>query len=220
MIILHSVTEVLLLPVLAISFITRSIWTGVLAILAGLGVVQARNASAEEPSKYVTCYAKPRDPVYFNKAEWQNSSAMVNWARAERAIITYASYKKDNFTEMNKLISTARTAYHSAATEVGNGLLSKEAYDMAGEILAEWHKEMALAYTSVECYEATMIQPTINDVSGRLFTLQQLSMEGKITPAAVEQAEQSIKESLGAELSSKASAELAQLLVELLGFNG
>jgi hypothetical protein len=220
MIILHSVTEVLLLPVLAISFISRTIWTGVLAILAGLGVVQARSASADEPSHMVMCYAKPREIAYFTKSDWQHSSLMIAWTLAEREIIKYADSKYGDFNTMQSLINAAGTAYNNAATEVSNGILSKEAYDMAGKVLAEWHKEMALAYTSVECYEATIIQPTIQNLSGRLFTLQQLSMEGKITPAAVAQAEQSIKSSLGSELSPAVSAELSQLLVELLGFNG
>jgi hypothetical protein len=68
MALIHNFGEILFLPLAAITLLGRTIWTAVLAVLAGLGVVQARNASAEEPTKYVTCYAKPREIVYFSKA--------------------------------------------------------------------------------------------------------------------------------------------------------
>jgi hypothetical protein len=213
------------LPFLLVGLViwARGIWAGVLALLAGLGVVQARDGDETpvNPEMMVTCYSEAvvpynamRDPL------WENSQVLNAWAEAERAIINYAETGESNFDVMNGFIKNAQQAAANAKSAVGAGLLSESAYELATAVLNEWHADMALNYSSVRCYRRAVPPPAIDDASKRLFSLSKLEMEGKISMVAVAEARDAMREVLDDSYSVIVAKETSAFLMDLLGFRG
>ncbi len=212
----------LLIPLAMAGYFARSLWTSILALLAGFGMVQARcdkpgaTSDPTKPEPMVTCYEQV-SVKYFLESEWDISPTMQAWAQAETDILNYARSGNSDFTEMEKLINTAQMTYISAKVDVGKGILRQDTYDMAGQILGEWHRDIALASTNVECYQKMVTPPVIADVNQRLMALHQLNRENKLSREATDQAQAAIKQSLGQSLAPEAADQLSRLLVQLLG---
>jgi hypothetical protein len=214
------------LLIVGITFWGRSLWAGLLAVLAGLGVVQARNAGGDDnppvnPEMMVTCYSEavmPRNAMWDSR--WENSQVLNNWAEAERLILSYAAGGERDFDRMNGFIKAAQEAATYAKSAVAAGVLSQQAYELAQRALAEWHADMATSYSSVMCYRRAVPPPAIEDASNRLLSLSRLQMEGKISMVAVEEASDCMRSVLDDSYSSAVSAETAAFLMDLLGFRG
>lgn len=212
--------------VVGIAFWGRSIWTGVLALLAGLGVVQSRNAEGDDyppvnPEMMVTCYSEavvPHNAMWDSR--WENSQPLNNWAEAERQILSYAGSGEGNFDRMNGFIKVAQEAAANAKSAVAAGALKQESYELAVRTLAEWHADMAISYSSVMCYRRAVPPPAIEDASNRLFSLSKLQMESKISMVAVQEARDGMRVVLDETYSNSVAAETSAFLLDLLGFRG
>jgi len=226
MVLLHGVTEIALMPILAVGYLGRSIWTGVLALLAGMGMSSACNADgtkpkaeADDPNAMVECYKQVAvTETIMKDSRWAHSDLIADWAIAERAILTYANGGVADFDEMETKIATAQQAAVRAKPVVTSGMLSQPVYDLAIGILNEWHANMAMSYSGVKCYKKAVTPPMVEDSSNRLSSLVRLQAQGKLTAEALAQVKEGMKTSLTASLSSKESAELADFLLDLLGF--
>jgi hypothetical protein len=105
---------------------------------------------------------------------------------------------------------------YTKPADVDKGILRKDVYDMAGQILGEWHRDIALSSTNVECYQKMVTPPVIASVNQRLMALHQLNKENKLSKEATEQAQAAIKSTLG-QPQPEATDQLSSLLVQLLG---
>jgi len=219
-------SSLFLFPLIGLAVIARSAWVKVLAFLAGLGMSSACNADgtkpkaeADDPNSMVECYKQ----VAFTSTIMSNprrahSDYIADWATAERAILAYANGGGANFDEMETKIAAAQQTAISAKPIVTTGLLSQPVYDLAVSILAEWHADMATSYSGVKCYKKKVTPPVVEDSTSRLMALGRLQSQGKLTSEALAQAKEGMKSSLTASLSVKQSAELADFLLDLLGF--
>ena len=213
----------LFIPLAMAGYFARSLWTSILALLAGFGMVQARcdkPGSASDPTKpepMVTCYEQV-SYKYFVESEWDASLTMQAWAQAERDVLAYARSGAGDFTVLKKKIDTAESAYTVAQDNFDKGILRRDVYQAAGDILQEWHAEIAISSTNVECYQKVSVPPMVVQVNQRLLALNQLVKDGKLSATASTEAQAGIKQSLGQSLSPEAADQLSRLLMELLGF--
>jgi len=220
---LHMIGLALLVPLAMAGYFARSLWTSILALLAGFGMVQARcdkpggTSDPIKPEPMVLCYEQV-SYKYFVESEWDISPTMQAWAQAERDILVYARSTAGDFSVMEKKIAVADQAYTGVQADVDKGILRKDTYATAGQILGEWHRDIALASTNVECYQKMSVPPMVAQVNQRLLALNQMVKEGKLSAAASTEAQAGIKQSLGQSLSPEAADELSRLLIELLGF--
>jgi len=219
---IQTIGLVLLIPLAMAGYFARSLWTSVLALLAGFGMVQARcdkpgaTSDPTKPDPVVLCYEQV-SVRYFLEGGWDISSTMQAWAQAEMDILQYARSGAGDFSVMEKKIEAAQKAYTGARADVDKGILRKDTYEMAGQILGEWHRDIALSSTSVECYQKMVTPPVIASVNQRLMALHQLNKENKLSKEATEQAQAAIKSTLGQSLAPEAADQLSSLLVQLLG---
>ena len=203
----------------------------VLAFLAGLGIACARDNSGKSsdavdsarqinnPTDEVMCYLQPDTRVAFTDSRWSKSPELENWAWTERSLLDYIRGGGRDFERVNLIIDAARKAYFSAQSAVTQGILLKDTYDLAGKVMSEWHRDLALSYTSVECYEQSMIMPEIADASQRLSELTSLHLQGKITFEVVAQARKGMEENLVEQkVKPEVAKELPEFLTQLLGF--
>jgi hypothetical protein len=214
----------LLIPLAMAGYFARSLWTSVLALLAGFGMVQARcdktgaTSDPTKPEPMVTCYEQV-SYKYFVESEWDTSPTMQAWAGAEREILVYARSSAGDFSVMEKKIAAAQSAYTAVQKDVENGNLRRDVYQAVGDILSQWHCDIAVSSTNVECYQKVSVPPMVVQVNQRLFALNQMVKEGKLSAAASGEAQAGIKQSLGQSLSPEAADQLSRLLMELLGFS-
>jgi hypothetical protein len=215
----------LLIPLAMAGYFARSLWTSVLALLAGFGMVQARcdkaaggTSDPTKPEPMVLCYEQV-SYKYFVESEWDISPTMQAWAGAERDILVYARSGAGDFSVMEKKIAAAQSAYAAVQKDVENGNLRRDVYQAAGDILGEWHCDIAVSSTNVECYQKVSVPPMVAQVNQRLFALNQMVKEGKLSAAASGEAQAGIKQSLGQSLAPEAADQLSRLLIELLGFS-
>jgi hypothetical protein len=215
-----------LFPLIGLAVIARSAWVKILALLAGLGMSSACNADAtkpktevDDPNAMVECYKQVAvTETIMKDARWAHSDLIADWATAERAILAYANADDVRYDELQPKIATAQQAAVSAKPIVAAGLLSQPAYDLAISILNEWHADTAMSYSGVKCYKRMAPPPAVSDTSSRLYSLQKLQAHGRIDDKVLAQAKDGMKTSLTASLSGKQSAELADFLLDLLGF--
>ena len=214
----------LLIPLAMAGYFARSLWTSILALLAGFGMVQARcdkavsnTSDSTKPEPMVLCYEQV-SYKYFVESEWDISPTMQAWAAAERDILTYARSGAGDFSVIEKKIASADSAYAAVQKDVDAGTLRKDAYAAAGQIMAQWHCDIAVSSTNVECYQKVSVPPMVMQVNQRLLALNQLVKEGKLSAAASGEAQAGIKQSLGQSLAPEAADQLSRLLLELLGF--
>jgi len=227
---LQLVGIVLLLPFVMLAYYARSLWTTFLALLAGFGLSTCRAAdgnpattgsqsSPKDAPPEVLCYRQPAVKPVFSNEKWQSSPEMKDWAQAERSVRWYVGGgERKDYDPLGKRIDIAQAAYAKAKSAVEQGILSQAAYDMAGKVLSEWHRDLALNYTSIKCYEAVMVNPEVEDINGRLMALERLVLAGNLSADAKSQAEAGIRQSLGGSLKPSEANELASLLMQLLDF--
>jgi hypothetical protein len=223
---LHAFTGILMLPVLAVAFVGRTVWTAVLAFVAGMGMSSACNAEntkpyagSGDPEPVVECYKQVAvSPTIMQDPRWAHSDLIADWAMAERAVLACATAGDVRYDDLQQKIVTAREATTNAKPIVVAGLLSQPAYDMALRVLDEWHADTAMSYSGVKCYKRMAPPPAVADTSSRLDLLSRLQARGQLSDEAVDQARESMKSYLTASLSAKQSAELADFLLDLLGF--
>jgi hypothetical protein len=228
---LHYISLILLFPLITLAFYARSLWTSLLALLAGIGLSTCRAADGnptpvtgsqsapKDAPPQVLCYRQPAPKPVFTNDSWDSSPEMREWAEAERSVRWYvAGGERKDYDPLGKRIETAQAAYAAAKTAVEQGLFSQGAYDMAGKVLSEWHRDLALNYTSIKCYEAVMVNPEVEDINGRLMALERSVLAGNLSADTKAQAEAGIRQSAGGSLKPAEAKELASLLLQLLGF--
>jgi hypothetical protein len=223
---------ILLLPFVLVAYYARSMWTTFLAMLASIGLSTCRAAdgnptpatNSTQPAPKVAppqvlCYRQPAPKPVFTNDNWDSSPEMKEWAEAERSVRWYvAGGERKEFEPLGKRIDTANSAYAAAKAAVEQGLLSQGSYDMAGKVLSEWHRDLALNYTSIKCYESVMINPEVEDINGRLMALERSVLAGNVSADAKAQAEAGIRKSASSSLKPAEAKELASLLMQLLDF--
>ncbi len=222
---------ILLLPFVLVAYYARSIWTTFLAMLASFGLSTCRAADGnpapatgspsapKDAPPEVLCYRQPAPKPVFSNENWQSTPEMKAWAEAERSVRWYvAGGERKDYDPLGKRIDTAQSAYAAAKAAVEQGILCQAAYDMAGKVLSEWHRELALNYTSIKCYEAVMVNPEVEDINGRLLALERSVLAGNVSADAKAQAEAGIRKSAGSALKPAEAKELASLLMQLLDF--
>lgn len=227
----YILLQIMMIPFVAFAFYARSIWITFLAMLASIGLSTCRAADGnptpatgsqsapKDAPPEVLCYRQPAPKPVFSSDKWQSSPEMKDWAEAERSVRWYvAGGERKDFEPLGKRINTAQTAYAAAKLAVEQGLLSQGAYDMAGKVLSEWHRELALNYTSIKCYEEALINPEVENINGRLMALERLVLAGNVNADAKAQAEAGIRQSAGGSLKLAEAKELASLLMELMDF--
>jgi hypothetical protein len=220
----------LILPVVGLIYSGRILWSAVLALLAGLGLACSKSdgtansgnppggGTKDSPEPVVTCYQTVAPTSAFSDAKWQDNAELLQWAYAERAILSMIRDERINFDQLQPLIKTAEDAYQQAQSAVGKGLLSAEAYQLAGQFFAEWHQTIATTHSEVLCYKSLLVTPMIADINTQLTTLNDLRRAGKLNKAAVEQAQSSIKQRMSKETSPAVAEELSRLLIQILEF--
>lgn len=218
--------SLLVLPLIGLAVIARSAWVKILAFMAGLGMSSACNAEGAkpraetgDPDPVVECYKQVAvtEPI-MKDSRWAHSDLIADWATAERAVLACATADDVRYEELQPKIVAARQAATNAKPIVGAGLLSQPAYDLAISILNEWHADTAMSYSGVKCYKRMAPPPAVSDTSSRLYSLQKLQAQGRIDDKVLAQTKEGMKSSLTTALSSKQSAELADFLLDLLGF--
>jgi hypothetical protein len=220
----HFLLLIGLAPLAGLAYYARSLWASILALLAGFGMVQARcdkgvggASDPPKPEPVVLCYEQVA-VKYFAESQWYASPTMQAWAQAERDVLAYARSGAGDFSVMQKKITAAEQAYDAVQKDFDSGNLRRDVYQAAGDILREWHRDIALSSTSVECYQKVSVPPVVTQVNQRLLALNQLVKEGKLSAQASSEAQIAIKQTLGQSLSPEAADELSRLLMELLGF--
>lgn len=207
-----------LLPLIGAAFLSRALWCAVLAVMANIWQNQvSTKASATEPQK--TCYGPSLPAFHSGEKDWSKNEWMITWGEKERAVQDYIRRGGKNFSELEKLISEAYHASTNAAAVVNLGLISEDAYNWTIEILAEWHKQLALANTNVECYEAMIIQPMVSDVNARLMEMEDLYKQGKLTSPAVKQVEADIEAVIKKYKTPETAGQITKLLSYLLDYD-
>lgn len=219
----------LVLPLIGLAYAGRAMWSTVLALLAGLGMACSKSDGTPDsakpstkadnpPQPIVTCYQTVAPEPVFTEPKWAGVTELENWAHAERAILSVIRTERINFDKLQPLIKQANDAYTRAQSTVGKGLLSAEAYQLAGQFFAEWHQTIATTHSEVLCYKSLLVTPMIADLNSQLTQLNDLRRAGKLNKAAVEQAQSSIKERVGRETSPAVAEELSRLLIQILEF--
>jgi hypothetical protein len=219
-----SVWQILvLIPLIGVVFAARTVWMGVLAVLAGLGVVSARTEADpgdRDTSEMVKCYVKvPIKQSLMQDARWVDSDLLNKWAEAERNVIKCLMVGQTGYDMLEDMVEHASRAGEVAQTVVAQGLLSGEAYGMAREVLDEWHADMVTGYGGVKCYDRSPTPPVVGNVANRLSTLVSLRKQGKITTQAVDEVEAGMESDLKGTESAAVTDELSSFLVDLLGYN-
>jgi hypothetical protein len=215
-----------LFPLIGLAVIARSAWVKILAFMAGLGMSSACNAESAKPSAetgdpeaMVECYKQVAvTETTMKDSRWAHSDLITDWATAERAVLSIAVKGSIVYDELQLKITAARQAATAASAVVDTKLLSQAAYEMAVKVMDEWHADIALSSGSVKCYKRMAPPPAVSDTSSRLYSLQKLQAQGKIDDKVLAQAKDGMKSSLAASLTSKQSAELADFLLDLLGY--
>lgn len=212
-----------MLPIAGVAFAARTVWMGILAVLAGLGVVSARSesdSSERDTSGMVKCYVRvPVKQSLMQDARWADSDLLNKWAEAERNVIKCLMVGESGYDMLDDMAMSAGQAGMEAEKVVTQGLLSGEAYGMAREILDEWHADMVTSYGGVKCYDRSVTLPYVGNVANRLSTLASLRKQGKITAQAVDEVEAGMEQDLKGVQSTAVADELSSFLIDLLGYN-
>jgi hypothetical protein len=213
---------IVMLPIAGVVFATRSVWMGVLAVLAGLGVVSARSAdnpSERNTSEMVKCYVKvPVKTNLMQDPRWADSELLNQWADAERNVIKCLLVGQTGYDMLEDMVDRANRAGEAAQTAVTQGLLSGEAYGMACRILDEWHCDVVTGYGGVKCYDRTVTPPMIGNAANRLSTLASLRKQGTLDSQAVAEAEAGMAGDLKDVKSPALADEVSSFLMDLLGY--
>jgi hypothetical protein len=210
------------LPLLGLAFFSRVLWTGILGILAGLGMACAKqigNSGTQDDIQEVTCYKQVAYHSTLEGTRWENNLELDAWARAEHSILSLIRNKGTEKLEYNALmeqIDIAERAAVAAKAAVDRKELLPDAYFNAMKILNIWHRELAASSSNVLCYQEASYPPYIDDVNRKLQSLEKLSTEGKLNDDTMKQVREGIKESLVKEIKPEAAEELSLLLVSLL----
>lgn len=214
---------IVLIPIIGVVFAARTVWMGILAVLAGLGVVSARSESdprAKDTSEMVKCYVRvPIKQSLMQDARWADSNLLNKWAEAERNVVKCLMVGESGYDMLDDMALRAGQAGQAAQTVVAQGLLSGEAYGMAREILDEWHADMVTGYGGVKCYDRSPTPPVVGNVANRLSTLASYKKQGTLNSQAVAEVEAGMEEDLKGVQSAAVADELSSFLIDLLGYS-
>jgi len=212
-----------LIPLIGVVFAARTVWMGILAVLAGLGVVSARSegdTGDRDTSGMVKCYVKvPVKQSLMQDPRWADSDLLNKWAEAERNVVKCLMVGQTGYDMLEDMVEHASRAGEAAQTVVAQGLLSGEAYGMAREILDEWHADMVTSYGGVKCYDRSPTPPVVGNVANRLSTLASLRKQGTLSSQAVAEVEAGMEQDLKSVQSAAVADELSSFLIDLLGYN-
>lgn len=212
----------LCLPLLGLAFFSRVLWTGILGILAGLGMACAKqtgSSGTQDDMGEVTCYKQVAYHSPFEGSRWEGNAELEEWARAEHSVLYFTrnrGMEKLEYNELKERIDIAERAAVAAKTAVDRKELLPEAYSNAMKILSIWHRELAMSSSNVLCYQEASYPPYIDDVNRKLQSLEKMSGEGKLNDDTIKQAREGIKASLVKEIKPEEAEELSLLLVSLL----
>jgi len=194
-----------------------------LGLLAGFGMSCAKSetggdnvADSKPPMK--TCYKVAYQPALLTDPRWARIAELEAWAKAERDILHAVKNERIDFDILEPKIAAADTAASNAKVVVSRGLLQKETYQLASEILDSWHRDIALSHSTIKCYEEAVSMPLIENVSQKLDELTNLQLQGTITPAAVNQARAAMNVEIKKAKTPAVAEELSQFLIQLLGY--
>jgi hypothetical protein len=214
---------IILLPFAGFVFAGRTVWMGILAVLAGLGVVSARsegNPGNWDTSEMVKCYKQVivRQSL-MTDPRWMDSDLLNKWAMAERNVIKCLLVGQTGYDMLEDWVEVANKASEAAQAVVSQGLLSGEAYGMACRILDEWHCDVVTSYGGVKCYDRTVTPPAVGNAANRLDTLASLRKQGTLDSQAIAEVEAGIQSDLKGTESADVAEEVSSFLMDLLGYN-
>jgi hypothetical protein len=220
---LQMISIVLLVPLAMAGYFARSLWTSILAILAGMGMISAQGDV--KPNDRVTFetvkhYKQvPLKQSLMQDACWADSNLLNKWAEAERNVIKCLLLGDEGYRELEDWVKAANKAAETAQNAVPQGLLSGEAYGMARQILDEWHCDVVTSYGGVKCYDRAATPPVVGNVANRLATLAQYKKEGKLSVQVVAEAEAGMEADLKGVESAAIADEVTSFLLDLLGYS-
>lgn len=203
----------------------------ILSFLAGMGLAcsraddgtgksiiqdQTKPTTVEQPP-VMMCYAAGPPPPAFSNPKWQESAELRAWAQAEKALLDYSHLKNLVPDTLMEIIGEANKARIAAQKAVNSGIISAKVFELASEILGEWHKDLATSKGSVKCYKSMPPEPIVQDSSEMLWQLESLSRQGKINTETANEVRTALRTRLSKELSSSDTEQLVALLNGLLG---
>jgi hypothetical protein len=153
-----------------------------------------------------------------NDPRWQGVQEIEDWAKAERSLVNKSHEQGVTFEQIEAFITAADQNYSNAEAVVKKGALSNETYKAAGDILGEWHRDLAMSHSNVECYAKVSIPPMVADVNRNLMVLDDLQSKGKLSTEATAQARSAVLERTKKDMTPKQAEELTSLLFQLLGY--
>lgn len=218
---LFIILPLLLVPIIGLTLVSRYIWTALLGLAAAMGTACARNqdkAGNANKEPQIDCYIVAVDPGLITDSRWQGFQEIEDWAKAERSLINASHEQGVTFEQIQAFITAADQSYRKAEAVVKKGALSKEVYKSTGDILSEWHRDLAMSHSNVECYAKVSIPPMVMDVNRSLLALDDLQSKGKLSAEATTQARKAVLERTKKDMTSKQAEELTSLLFQLLGY--
>lgn len=229
----------IILPLLGAVVFTRAAVTALMGLLAAFSLGCARDGSGTssstsgnsnggstgnpikpntpEDKPVVVCYMVAAPASMFTNPEWQDNQDLNDWATAERELLDYSYLRKPKSEKMAQLVNAADNACSSAKRVVKSGILSAKVYEIASEIMGEWHKSLATGQGGVLCYKSMLPDPIVVDSGALIWQLDGLVRDGKMNSETANQVRSSLRSRLAKDLSASDTEQLMALLKGLLG---
>lgn len=223
-----------IVPVFGIVCFARSIIIALLGFIASLGMASSRGVSdndkssnvdydnpTQDPydsSQMIKCYTGPVRNYLMKSPGWAGNTLLESWARAERDIRDYDFSETVDFDDLNDSIGIAETAAINAQQAVKDGVLNQETYDLAKRLLHQWHRDLVLNFSAIECYKPVVVNPDVSNISQRMLELERLQAKDMFDDESTALVLESIHQEIKQNSSPAIADELYRLISELLGY--